>query len=176
MEGRFQAWLEGNAVVTPEGHVVDVLRMHYGGPGGKAAVVQISDDGTTASFDPENGFIDFPGGAKKFSIRFDSQSQVYWSLVNPVTSVARLQQKNAGSIRNTLALMRSTDLKQWEMRCILLHHPDVARHGFQYPDWQFDGDDLIAAIRTAYDDALGGAHTRTMRISSLSIALPVSAI
>ena len=106
MEGRFQAWLEGNAVVTPEGHVVDILRMHYGGPGGKAAVVQISDDGTTASFDPENGFIDFPGGAKKFSIRFDPQSQVYWSLVNPVTSVARLQQKNAGSIRNTLALMR----------------------------------------------------------------------
>ena len=158
MNGHFSAWLEGNAVVTPEGHIVDILRMHYGGPGGKAAVVQISDDGKTATFDPEDGFIDFPGGAKKFSIRFDPESKAYWSLVNLVMPVSRLQRQNAASIRNTLALMRSTDLKNWEMRCILLHHPDVAKHGFQYPDWQFDGQDLIAAIRTAYDDGLDGAH------------------
>jgi len=158
MDGRFHAWLEGNAVVTPDRHLVDVLRMHYGGPGGKAAIVRISDDGRTATFDPETGFIDFPGGAKKFTIRFDAKSKAYWSLVNPVMPVSRLQQKNAASIRNTLALMRSTDLRNWEMRCILLYHPDVAKHGFQYPDWQFDGRDLIAVIRTAYDDGRGGAH------------------
>ncbi|HYW78576.1 MAG TPA: hypothetical protein VE890_03330, partial [Thermoguttaceae bacterium] len=113
---------------------------------------------TTASFDPTTDFVDLPGGAKKFTIRFDSQSKAYWSLVNPAMPIARLQQRKATSIRNTLALMRSTDLKHWEMRCLLLYHPDVAKHGFQYPDWQFDGDDLIAAIRTAYDDGLGGAH------------------
>ncbi len=158
MDGRFSAWLEGNAVVAPDGQIVDVLRMHYGGEGGKAAIVRISRDGKSATFDPEDGFIDFPGGAKKFSIRFDPQTKAYWSLVNPAMPVSRLQQRNAASIRNTLALMRSTDLKNWEMRCILLHHPDVAKHGFQYPDWQFDGQDLIAAIRTAYDDGLGGAH------------------
>ena len=158
MDGRFLGWLEGNAVASPDGRMVNILRMHYGGQGGKAAIVRISDDGTTATFDPEAGFIDFPGGAKKFTIRFDAESKSYWSLVNPVMPVSRLQQRNAGSIRNTLALMRSRDLRQWEMRCILLHHADVAKHGFQYPDWQFDGNDLIAAIRTAYDDGLGGAR------------------
>jgi hypothetical protein len=40
----------------------------------------------------------------------------------------------------------------------LLHHPDTTTHGFQYVDWLIEGDDLIAACRTAFDDDLGGAH------------------
>lgn len=158
LDGRFVGWLEGNAVVTPEGNMVDILRVHYGGTGGKAAMVRISPDGLTATFDPATGFVDFPGGAKKFTIRYDEKTKCYWSLTNPVVPSARRQQANAASIRNTLALVRSADLRNWEIRCILLHHPDVAKHAFQYPDWQFEGDDLIAAIRTAYDDGLGGAH------------------
>jgi hypothetical protein len=35
----------------------------------------------------------------------------------------------------------------------------MKRHGFQYADWQFDGDDIIAVVRTAFDDGEGGAHT-----------------
>ena len=155
MGGTFQAWLEGNAVVTPEGQVVDILRMHYGGQGGKAAVIHIGPDGTTASFDPETGFIDLPGGAKKFTIRYDPQSRAYWSLTNPVMQHT---DRNAGGVRNTLALLHSEDLRNWQVRCILLHHPDVVRHAFQYPDWVFEGDDIIAAVRTAYDDGLGRAH------------------
>jgi len=159
LDGQFHAWLEGNAVATPEGRVVDILRVN-GGPGGKAAMVRISDDGRTATFDPATGFIDLPGAAKKFTIRYDPESKAYWSLVNPVPKKDSrpLYSRKPGSVRNTLALVRSEDLEKWEIRCILLHHPDVMRHGFQYPDWQFDGDDLIAAIRTAYDDGLGGAH------------------
>jgi len=164
LDGQFLAWLEGNAVATPEGRVVDVLRVN-GGPGGKAARVRISDDGKMATFDPATGFIDLPGAAKKFTIRYDPQSKAYWSLVNPVPRKRGRESllhvyanRKPGSVRNTLALVRSEDLEKWEIRCILLHHPDVVRHGFQYPDWQFDGGDLIAAIRTAYDDGLGGAH------------------
>ncbi len=155
MGGRFQAFLEGNAVLSPAGHVLDILRMHHGGQGGKAAIVRISDDGTTATFDPAKDVIDFPGGAKKFSIRFDPKSNAYWSLTNVVVPTAG---DVASSIRNTLALMKSTDLRNWEMQSILLYHPDIEKHAFQYPDWQFDGDDIIAAIRTAYDDGEGGAH------------------
>jgi hypothetical protein len=44
------------------------------------------------------------------------------------------------------------------VRCILLYHSDVKKHGFQYVDWLFDGNDLIAACRTAHDDGQGGAH------------------
>jgi hypothetical protein len=158
LDGQFRGWLEGNAVVDPDGRVVNILRVNVEAPSriaGKAAVVQISDDGRTATFDPETGFIDLPGAAKKFTIRYDPESKVYWSLTNPVMGHT---DRNAGSVRNTLALLRSEDLRNWELRCILLHHPDVVRHAFQYPDWVFDGDDLIAAIRTAYDDGVGGAR------------------
>ena len=65
---------------------------------------------------------------------------------------------NPGSIRNTLALTSSPDLRSWTIHCILLYHADVKKHGFQYADWLFDGEDLIAACRTAYDDGLGGAR------------------
>jgi len=34
----------------------------------------------------------------------------------------------------------------------------VKNHGFQYPDWRFDGEDMVAVCRTAYEDGLGGAH------------------
>jgi hypothetical protein len=40
----------------------------------------------------------------------------------------------------------------------VLYHPDRETHGFQYVDWQFDGDDVVAACRTAFDDGFGGAR------------------
>jgi hypothetical protein len=43
----------------------------------KAAVNSISPDGTQTEFDPATGFIDFPGSAKKFTIRYDPQSGCY---------------------------------------------------------------------------------------------------
>lgn len=150
------AWLEGNAVVAPNGQIVDVLRVQTRSPDEKAAIVSISPDGKTAAFNPATGFVNFPGGAKKFAIRFDPQSKSYWSLASIVPE--RHRAENPGGIRNTLALTCSPDLTNWTVRCILLYHPDVAKHGFQYVDWLFDGPDIIAACRTAGDDGLGGAH------------------
>jgi len=155
LDGKFNGWLEGNAVVTPEGRVASVLRVDTP-QGGVAAVIEVSEDGTTVSFDPARGFVELPGAAKKFTIRYDEVSKHYWSLVSIVAPKHR--GPRAGSVRNTMALVRSPDLWRWQLCCILLYHPDVAKHGFQYPDWQFDGEDLIAAVRTAYDDGLGGAH------------------
>jgi hypothetical protein len=157
LEGRFGAWLEGNAVVSPAGAIVNVLRVETPDCPEKAALVNLSNDGRTASFDPSAGFVDFPGGAKKFSIRFDALSGSYWALA---TIVPERHQKagRPGGIRNTLALLNSRDLRTWETRCLLLYHPDIAKHGFQYPDWRIDQNDLIAVVRTAFDDGLGGAR------------------
>ncbi len=155
LDGTFNGWLEGNAVVTPEGRIVDVLRVDCPS-GGKAAIVDVSASGREATFDPATGFVDFPGGAKKFTIRYDAESKRYWSLANFIPPKHR--GPRAGGVRNTLALTSSADLHRWTVNGILLYHPDVIRHGFQYPDWQFDGEDIIAAVRTAYDDGLGGAH------------------
>jgi len=157
LDGQFGGWLEGNAVATPAGEVVNILRVECP-EGGKAAVIRISDNGKTATFDPETGFINFPGGAKKFTIRWDPQSKRYWTLANWIPPRHAKEKRNAGSVRNTLALLASDDLRHWTVRTILLYHPEVGHHGFQYPDWLFDGEDLIAAIRTACDDGLGGAH------------------
>ena len=157
LNGTFNAWLEGNAVVTREGGIVNVLRVDTPGLPEKAAIIQVDGNGRSLRFDPATGFVDFPGGAKKFTIRFDPTSDRYWSLATVVLADRPATGKPAG-IRNTLALTSSTDLRTWEARCLLLHHPDVARHGFQYPDWQFEGEDIIAAVRTAYDDAETGAH------------------
>jgi hypothetical protein len=156
MGGKFGGWLEGNAVATRDGKIVNILRVHVPG-GGKAAVIAISDDGKTASFDPDSGFIDFPGGSKKFNIRFDSKTKLYWSLSNPVLDRYRGKTR-AERTRNVLALMSSPDLKNWTIRSIVLEHPDTHKVGFQYVDWLFEGEDLIAAIRMAHPDGIGGAH------------------
>jgi hypothetical protein len=156
VNGTFGGWLEGNAVATPQGEIVDILRVETKGYPEQGAVVRISADGRLAWFDPLSGFIDMPGGAKKFTIRYDKPSGLYWTLTSDVPE--RHRKGKPGHIRNTLALACSKDLESWEVRCNVLYHPDVSKHGFQYVDWQFDGNDMIAASRTAYDDDAGGAR------------------
>lgn len=80
-QGKMRGWLEGNAILTSDHEMVNILRCAFPpGVHGTAAMVPISKDGRSASF-----------------------------------------------------------------------------HAFQYVDWQFDGDDLIAVSRTDFDDGLGGA-------------------
>jgi hypothetical protein len=144
-------WLEGNAVVAPDGSIVDVLRVNNSQ---HAAILKLT--GTSLKFDR---FVDFPGGATKFTIRFDPVSKLYWTLVNPALPGEALSVSLPGSVRNTLAVMSSPDLMHWTPRAIVLHHRDAAFHAFQYVDWQFDGKDIILASRTAFDDAEGGANS-----------------
>jgi len=101
--------------------------------------------------------VDFPGGAKKFTIRFDPKSNKYWAVASIIPENQGLTTR-PGGVRNTLALTVSPDLRHWSGHAVLLRHPDVKQHGFQYVDWQFDGDDIIAVCRTAFDDDTGGAH------------------
>lgn len=156
LDGRFNGWLEGNAAVTPAGKVVNLLRVDCPPEGDRAALVEVSDDGRRVTFDPGSGFLRFPGGSVKFAVRFDPASKHYWSLGSIGWEAHK--ERRPGQVRNTLALVRSPDLRDWSVRAVVLHHPDVTKHAFQYVDWLFDGDDLIAASRTAYDDGLGGAR------------------
>ena len=163
LDGSFTGWLEGNAVATADGRVLDILRV-AAGPIEKAAIVSINADGTTASFEPTSGFIDLPGAATKFTIRRDPRTEsaaakpVWWMLSNAAPPAVP-GKKDWSRLRNTLGLLRSEDLRTWELRSIILHHPERERHGFQYVDWLFDGDDVVAVSRTAFDDAEGGART-----------------
>jgi hypothetical protein len=156
LQGKFNNWLEGNIVVAPNGELLNILRVATSEKGKElAAIVNISDDGAKISFDEKNGFIDFVGGASKFSIRYDKESNLYWAITNKVGDHINM---DAAKIRNILVLKSSPDLKLWTIKKTLLHHPDIKTHGFQYIDWQFEGTDIIFLSRTAYDDEFGGAH------------------
>jgi len=144
-----RAWLEGNIVVTPQNGLVNILRVQCD-DAEKAAIVHVSEDGKSVCFDPEKDFIDFFGGSNKFTIRYDRLTNRYWSLVN--------KQSNPKAYRNILTLVSSSDLENWKVESIILSHPDSKKHAFQYVDWLFEGTDIIAVSRTAYDDGLGGAH------------------
>lgn len=135
-------WLEGNVVVTPEGRLVNLLRFNDD-RGDRAAITRVSEDGRTLSFDPQKDLIDFPGGRHKFTVRFDPVSKRYWSLVN--------KELDPPAYRNLLALASSADLRTWKVESILLWHEDPKNHAFQYVDWLFEGDDIIAVSRTAWD-------------------------
>src|SRR5690606_6166817 len=99
-------------------------------------------------------------GSKKFAIRFDEKSNRYWTLSNIIPEEFRKQypERNPAGFRNTLALMSSDDLVNWQTHEIILQHADVLNHGFQYVDWLFEGEDMIVVSRTAYDDGNEQAH------------------
>ena len=158
LDEKFGGFLEGNAVVDPNGQIVNILRAHFLPEGGKAAIARVSEDGRWIAMNAENGFIDFPGGSKKFTIRWDANSGHYWSLSNWVPN--GYESNNPSQTRNTLALVASRDLKNWEVRSVIIHDPVRENHGYQYVDWLFDGADMIAAVRTAHEDGLGGAHNQ----------------
>lgn len=142
--GEGKHWLEGNAVVARDGKLLNILRVDNIE---KAAVVRVEGDKLVFE-----RLVDFPGGAKKFTIRYDRKSRRYWTLSNPAPG-----SPTPAKIRNTLALVSSADLREWRTERIVLTHPDPEKHAFQYVDWQFDGADLIATVRTAFDDDQGGA-------------------
>lgn len=157
MDNRMTGWLEGNAVVAPDGNMLDILRSEVSDPANEyAAFVHISKDGKKATFDPNTGLIKFPGGRKKFTIRYDNQSKLYWTLSN--LNFMQVPQQKQYSIRNMLVISSSPNLKTWTMHQVILFHPERLYHGFQYIDWLFDGNDIIFVSRTAFDDATGGAN------------------
>jgi len=169
-KGSPAGWREGNIVVDPDGQLWDIMTFEAGSIAEeKAARLRITDDGRRLSFDPATGYIDFPGAKAKFTIRRDPQTGKYLSLVNNITEPELLQkiaEDSAGQghrskhpirQRNVMSLTASDDLWNWRVVRELMRddtglqpEPSILLTGFQYVDWQFDGDDLIYAVRTAY--------------------------
>ena len=152
LENSFNGWLEGNAVLAPSGRITNIMRVD---PQEVVAAPHLDAATGELVFDPATDIIDFPGGAKKFTIRHDLVSGRYFALTNMVEQ--NYQTVNPGQVRNTVSLLSSNDLRHWRIDRIVLYHPEIRLHGFQYLDWQFDGDDIVAVSRTAYEDGLGGA-------------------
>jgi hypothetical protein len=178
LNSRTPSWLEGNAVVTQEGAVVDILRVESHQAEGAdtelprsvgtlprfevAAMLTVSPDGRTARFDPGRDFLHFFGGESKFTIRYDPVSRRYWSLVNKITNLrsGRDWSHSPHHQRNVIALTSSEDLRRWQEHYRLLRYDEGAvvtkagsKVGFQYVDWQFEGEDIVAVCRTSWNGA-----------------------
>jgi hypothetical protein len=145
----YDTWLEGGAVVAQDGDLLNILRVNnrieeY------AAIIHVSEDGKTLSFNPKKDFIRFPGGCKRFVIRYDKKSKRYWSLSNWVPE--KFKGYNVERSRNTLALISSPDLNDWTVHSVILQDDNIEKSGFQYVDWQFEEDNIIFLSRTAFFD------------------------
>jgi hypothetical protein len=145
----YGTWLEGGAVLSPDGKVLNILRVNNRNVE-TAAIIHVSDNGEQLSFNPVKDFIDFPGGCKKFVIRYDEKSRRYWSLSNWVPD--EFKGHNPERTRNTLALVSSPDLREWTVHEIILQDSNVDKVGFQYVDWLIEGMDIIFVSRTAFFD------------------------
>ncbi len=147
-------WLEGNIVLAPDNQLLVLMRVHTSPVVDKAAILSLTADGKLLSYDPQTGIIDMPGGMHKFDIHRDRVTGKYLTLNNNNTDISRTAQ------RNTLSLVGSDDLRNWyHIRTILQDNSpmkwrdSLLNIGFQYVVWQFDGDDIIFASRTAYEGA-----------------------
>lgn len=158
LAGKFRGWLEGNAMITKEGKLLNVARVHvWPGTKERLAMINVAADGSEIYFQPSFGFSIFPGGSKKFTIRYDGNTDRYITIANNI--VDGLEEEYPANVRNTISLISSPNLIDWKIEHTLYHHDDVKNHGFQYVDWLIDGEDLIYLSRTAWDDAYGGADS-----------------
>ncbi len=158
----FKQWLEGNVVVDKNGNIVNILRVDEEKYGGVAAITKVT--GTTQlSFNPSTDIINFPGGGKKFTIRYDGLSNKYWTISNAEFDEDRTKTQagiystgtHCGLLRNRLVLMSSPDLRNWTITDTLISKDNPFLNGFQYVDWQYEGNDIIAVSRTAFQDERG---------------------
>ena len=164
-------WREGNVVAATDGQLWNIMTYEAGSIVEEVATrLRIEDEGKTLSFDPESGYIRFPGSKAKFTIRRDPATGKYLSLVNNIADPDLLREMAEGNLkaqghrgkhpirqRNVLSLSVSDDLWNWRLVKTLMRDDtglepaaSVLLTGFQYVDWQFDGDDLIYVVRTAY--------------------------
>jgi hypothetical protein len=115
------------------------------------AIARVNATTGTVTFDPDRDFVRVPGGEKKFGVRYDTVSGKYFLLGNPILPAHAGSSIARDLIRNTAAVFTSTDLRQWKLEKVFLYSPNIDYEGFQYFNFDFDGDDIVVASRTAFD-------------------------
>ena len=138
--------IEGTLVISPEEQLLNIMRF---GKYNTALVYEVN----TADHDAPLSFshlMEFPANYSKFMIKPDPQSNSYYTVATRVYSP---EKKGA---RNLLSLMRSRNLQHWEVVTDLMdfRNEDDKHIGFQYVDFEIEGDDIIFLCRTA----MNGAH------------------
>ncbi len=111
--------MEGNVVAAPGWGLFNITRIDNRRPG-KAAMLPISRDGRSLELSPSGSFIEFPGGRSKFTIRYDADSQRFWSLINKQQSPFAPQRAGSGLFHRLAPLGSQID-------SAASHRPQLAR-------------------------------------------------
>ena len=136
--------IEGTLVVAPDGKLYNYMRYQTKAEK-KILVFRVPDD-PDAPIEYSHP-VAFDGNLSKFMIKYDEISKKYFSIISrridePVT------------VRNLLSLVASSDLEHWELVSDLIdrRHDDPQKVGFQYVDFEIEGDDIIYLCRTGMND------------------------
>lgn len=136
--------IEGTLTVSPEGELLNIMRF---GKRNNAIVYKVDTDNHDAPLEFSR-LMHFEANFSKFMIKYDDVSGKYYSVAT------RLYENSSDIARNLLSLMSSPDLKTWDVVCDLMdyRHCDPEKTGFQYVDFEFEGDDIIYLCRTALNN------------------------
>jgi hypothetical protein len=155
-------------VEGPSGEVYNILRTNGQTAAwhNKAAATVLDPVAKILKF---KQWVDGPFGTSKFVVRKDPAvgPALYFAVSTNVTDEAVAL--GAVGARNNLVLSVSHDLLHWKVCKTLLRDDtgftpaDSAKYtGFEYPDWEFDGLDLLVGIRTAYRGAVSAGSSNRM--------------
>ena len=148
VKGHSSGCLEGNAVVTPEGDIVNMLRYQTNGcePSyGRSVLLKVNPDNLDEPLKLHK-VVDFQGNLSKFDIVYDEVSKHYVSIITGDAD-------NQG--RNLLSFAASANLYDWKTICPLIDYTndDPKKIGFQYISLIIDGNDILYLSRTAFNEA-----------------------
>ena len=150
-EGPSTGVIEGALAIAPDGKFYNIMRYdtRKAVPSyGLALAFEVDADDPTKPLRYSHA-VKLDGNLSKFMIKKDPVSGYYYMILSRITEPDKV------NARNLLSLERSKDLVSWELVTDLLDyrhepHTDV---GFQYVDFEIEGDDIIYLCRTAINKA-----------------------
>ena len=137
--------IEGSLVVAPDGKLYNYMR-YQTQLEKKILVFDIPED-PDAPIEYSHA-VNFDGNLSKFMIKKDDVSGKYLSIIS-----RRIEEPKTA--RNLLSLVASDDLSNWQLVCDLIdrRYDDPQMVGFQYVDFEIEGNDIIYLSRTAMNCA-----------------------
>lgn len=151
VNGDAAATIEGTLCVAPNGNLYNVMRYNIRNATpsyGLVLAYRVNTDEPDAPLEYSHS-IQMPCNNAKFMIKFDKISQKYYSIVSRIDCEERI------GGRNLQSLMFSDDMQNWTLVCDLIdkREEDMKKVGFQYVDFEIEGDDIIYLCRTALNNA-----------------------
>lgn len=151
VDGTANGTIEGTLCVAPDGQLYNVMRYNIvsGTPSyGLVLAYRVNTKDPDEPLEYSHA-IEMPCNNSKFMIKYDTVSKRYYSVAT------RIDCEERKGARNLLSLLSSEDMLHWEVVCDLIDKRDQNKWkvGFQYCDFEIEGEDMIFLCRTAYNHA-----------------------